>query len=472
MLNPMGKKGFDKTGSLISATESLGNKITGGIFNKLFPKNEAHPNDWNLDAKWAVEQQKPLKTRIIIYSIFSTFTLLLLWAAFAPVDEVVNGIGKVIPSLGTQIVQAVDGGMVEEIMVRESDIVTKDTVILKIDPTRFSSFLGERKAQVMSLMAKAARLEALTRDVPYEPSAEVSASVPNIVEHERRLYETSLEEIRSSIAVARDRAAQRRQELIESTSRVAQLSTAKDLAQDELKATKSLLESGAVSPLEVTRLEKEVARARGEKDQAMAQVSRARSAIQEAEGQVREIGLRYRNVWRNDLSATLAELESLTEGNKALVDRVSHSEVRSPINGTIKRLFVNTTGAVVMPGGAVAEIVSDEDELVVEAKLSPSDRAFVKPGQNVVVKFTAYEYAIYGGLDGTVEYIGPDTITDERGNTFYTVRIKTNKTNFGENRPILPGMVAQVDIITGKKTVLSYLLKPLFRAKERALREH
>ena len=125
-----------------------------------------------------------------------------------------------------------------------------------------------------------------------------------------------------------------------------------------------------------------------------------------------------------------------------------------------------------MPGGAVAEIVSDEDELVVEAKLSPTDRAFVKPGQNVVVKFTAYEYAIYGGLDGTVEYIGPDTITDEKGNTFYTVRIKTNKTSFGENRPILPGMVAQVDIITGKKTVLSYLLKPLFRAKDKALREH
>ena len=321
-------------------------------------------------------------------------------------------------------------------------------------------------------MAKAARLEALTRDVPYEPSAEVAASVPDIVEHERRLYLTSLDEIRSGVSVARDRAAQRRQELIESTSRLAQLSTAKDLAQDELNATKSLLESGAVSPLEVTRLEKEVARSNGERDQARAQVSRARSAIQEAEGQIREIGLRFRNAWRNELSATLSELGSLTEGNKALVDRVSHSEVRSPINGTIKRLFVNTVGAVVMPGGAVAEIVSDEDELVVEAKLSPTDRAFVKPGQNVVVKFTAYEYAIYGGLDGTVEYIGPDTITDEKGNTFYTVRIKTNKTSFGENRPILPGMVAQVDIITGKKTVLSYLLKPLFRAKDKALREH
>lgn len=472
MLDPMGKNEFEKTGRLISAAENIGNKITCGILNKLFSKDHHDTNDWDTDARWAMDEQRPINTRIIIYSLFSAFFLLFLWAAFSPLDEVVNGIGKVIPSSGTQVIQSVDGGMIEEILVRESDFVEKDTVIIKIDPTRFSSFLGERNAQIMALMAKAARLEALTRELDYQPSNDVVNAVPNIVEHERRLYQTSLDELRSSVSIAKDRAAQRRQELIEATSRLAQLSTAYDLAQDELKATKSLLDSGAVSPLEVTRLEKESARAQGDKDQARAQVSRARSSILEAEGQVNEIGLRYKNAWRNELSATLAELESLTEGNKALADRVSHSEVRSPVSGTVKRLFVNTVGAVVMPGGAVAEVVPDVDELVVEAKLSPSDRAFVKPGQQVVVKFTAYEYAVYGGLDGSVEYISPDTMTDDKGNTYYIVRIKTHETSFGENRPILPGMVAQADIITGKKTVLSYILKPLFRAKEKALREH
>ncbi len=472
MFDPMGKNEFEKTGRFISAAENIGNKITCGILDKLFPKDRDTTNNWAFGAKWAIDQQKPINTRIIIYSLFYVFLLLLTWAALSPLDEVVNGIGKVIPSSGPQVIQSVDGGMVEEILVRESDFIEKDTVIIKIDPTRFSSSLGERNAQIMALMAKAARLEALTKELDYQPSSDVADTVPNIVEHERRLYQTSLDELRSSISIAKDRAAQRRQELIEATSRLAQLSTAYELAQDELKATKSLLESGAVSPLEVTRLEKEAARAHGDKDQAKAQVSRARSAILEAEGQVKEIGLRYRNAWRNELSATLAELESLTEGNKALADRVSHSEVRSPVSGTVKRLFVNTIGAVVMPGGAVAEVVSDVDELVVEAKLSPSDRAFVKPGQHVVVKFTAYEYAVYGGLDGSVEYISPDTMTDEKGNTYYIVRIKTHETSFGENRPILPGMVAQVDIITGKKTVLSYILKPLFRAKEKALREH
>ena len=312
----------------------------------------------------------------------------------------------------------------------------------------------------------------LFRSHDFQAPEEVAEAAPNVVEHERQLYRTSLDELNSAISVGRDRVSQRRQELVESTSRLGQLSSAFDLATEELNATRSLLESGAISPLEVKRLEKEVARARGDRDQAKAQVARVKSSVTEAEGQVREVSLRYKNNWSNELSVTMANLESLIEGNKALEDRVSQSEVRSPARGVVKRLFVNTVGAVVMPGGAIAEVVSEEDELVIEARLSPSDRAFVKPGQDVVVKFTAYEYAIYGGLDGKVEYISPDTIVDERGGTFYTVRVKTAKTTLGQNRPILPGMVAQVDVVIGKKTVLSYILKPLFRAKEKALREH
>ena len=220
------------------------------------------------------------------------------------------------------------------------------------------------------------------------------------------------------------------------------------------------------------RLEKESARAKADRDQARAQITRTRGAIQEAEGQIKETELRYLNSWRNELTATLRELESLEEGNKALIDRVSQAEIRAPISGTIKRLFVNSKGSVIMPGGAVAEIVSDRDALVVEARLAPNDRAFVRPGLPVVVKVTAYEYAVYGGLEGTVEHIGPDTITDEKGSTYYTVRIRTKETDFGPDRPILPGMVAQVDIMTGKRTILAYLLRPLFRAKEKAFREH
>lgn len=472
MVAPLSEKKFERTGRIISAAEKAGEKITAGLFNKIFSNKEDSSYNWEIDAEMALEEQKPINSKIIIYCLFAALILLFVWAAFSSLDDVVRGMGKVTPTSGTQLIQSVDGGVVKEIYVKESDSVEKDALIIKIDSTRFTSSFGERKAQIMALTAKAARLEALTKGHGFQAPQNVAEAAPNIVEHEKRLYQTSMDELNSTISVGRDRVAQRRQELIESTSRLGQLSTAYELAQDELKATKSLLESGAVSPLEVTRLEKEVARARGDRDQAKAQIARVKSSIFEAEGQIREVSLRYKNSWRNELSATLANLDSLTEGNKALEDRVSQSEVRSPSKGIIKRLFVNTVGAVVMPGGAIAEVVSEEDELVVEAKLSPSDRAFVAPGQSVVVKFTAYEYAIYGGLDGIVEYISPDTIVDERGNTFYTVRVKTTKTTLGDNRPIIPGMIAQVDVITGRKTVLSYILKPLFRAKEKALREH
>lgn len=472
MLDPMNKESFEKTGKAIAKVENFGGGVTRRIFGLLFKENARRPGDWASDAAWAEAEEKPLKARAIVYIVLATFFLLLLWMSIAKVDEVVTGSGKAIPTSGTQMVQAIDGGMVEEILVKESQAVSKDAVLVKINQTRFSSSLGERNAQLLALTAKASRLEAQTQGKPFTAPVEAAASMPNIIEHERRLYQTSLEEMRSAVRVARDQAFQRRQELVEANARLSQLIGACELAENELNATKQLLSSGAVSELEVIRLEKESARAKADRDQARAQITRTRGAIQEAEGQIKETELRYLNSWRNELTATLRELESLGEGNKALIDHVSQAEIRAPISGTIKRLFVNSKGAVIMPGGAVAEIVSDQDALVVEARLAPNDRAFVRAGMPVFVKVTAYEYAVYGGLEGTVEYIGPDTITDEKGNTYYTVRIRTKETGFGPDRPILPGMVAQVDIMTGKRTILAYLLRPLFRAKEKAFREH
>lgn len=471
-MDPASREGFDRIGGLIGRLERAGNALTGLLFRRAFKEEPRDPGDWTDDARWAVAQQSPIRTRFLIYSILASFLLLFAWTALAPLDEVVHGIGKAIPTSGTQSIQSVDGGVVEAILVKEAQLVEKDTVLVRIDPTRFSSSLGERRAQVMALMAKAARLEALTRGTPFSPGEEVSQSVPHIVEHERGLYLTSREELASRIQVSREQASQRRQELAEAASRRTQVTRAYELAQEELQVTKPLLATGAVPQVEIMRLEKDVARARGDRDQAQAQVARARAAVDEAEGQVREVELRYRNAWKNELSATLGELESLTEGNRALADRVSRLEIRSPIRGTVKRLLVNTPGAVVMPGGLVVEIVPEEDMLVVEAQVSPKDRAFIRPGQAAVVKFTAYDYAVYGGLEGEVEHISPDTITDERGNTYYLARIRTEKAGFGKDQPILPGMVAQVDIVTGKKTILAYLLKPLFRAKANALREH
>ena len=472
MVTPMDQEKFEKTGKLIGSLENAGSKVTGGVFSRILTSKQPQPQSWDDDAEWARLAEMPIKTRSIIYVVLAATIALLIWMALAHVDEVVSGAGKAMPSSGTQIVQAVDGGVVKELFVKERQKVKKGDLLLKIDTTRFNSSLGEKNARIMALRAKEARLEALSRGVPFTPPADVAAEAPDIVRQESLLYSTSLGEMNSNASVAGEQAAQRRQELVEANARLAQLSSACELADNELSATRKLLATGAASEIEVIRLQKEAARAKGDREQARAQVARARASIQEALGSGRDIRLRYINAWRSELSATMQELSSLTQGNKAIADQVSQAAVRSPITGTIKRLTINTLGAVVMPGGAIAEIVPDRDELIVEARLSPKDRAFVRPGQSVVVKFSAYEYAIYGGLDGKVIEIGPDTITDQNGATYYTVRIKTDKTNFGKDNPIVVGMVAQVDIVTGKKSILAYCLKPLFRAKENAFREH
>ena len=227
-----------------------------------------------------------------------------------------------------------------------------------------------------------------------------------------------------------------------------------------------------MSEVEVLRLERDVTRARGDMEQAGAQSARVQASIAEASRKIQETELSFRNDARKELSETLGRLNSMNEGAVALVDKVDKAQVKSPVRGRVQRLMANTVGGVVQPGKDIVEIVPLDDALVLEAKVQPKDIAFIHPGQAATVKFTAYDFSIYGGLDATVENISPDTITDERGvNTFYVVRVKTRLPNFGEKMPIIPGMTAEVDILTGKKTVMSFLLKPVLKAKNYALRE-
>jgi adhesin transport system membrane fusion protein len=223
--------------------------------------------------------------------------------------------------------------------------------------------------------------------------------------------------------------------------------------------------------VDILRLERDLARARGESEQAGAQISRVQAAIGEAERKIQETELTFRNEARRDLSDTLGKLNALNQGAVALEDKVSKAQVRSPVRGRVQRLLANTVGGVVQPGKDIVEIVPLDDALVLEARVAPKDIAFIRPGQDALVKLSAYDFSIYGGLEATVENISPDTTIDERGNAFYLVRVRTHKASFGDKLPVIPGMTAEVDILTGKKTVLSYLLKPLLKGKAYALRE-
>ena len=280
-----------------------------------------------------------------------------------------------------------------------------------------------------------------------------------------------LEALRAQMSISQNQLHQRVQELNEVRARRQQAERTLELTLKELDATRPMIATGAVSEIDVLRLEREVARLRGDRDQLGAQALRVQAAIAEAQRRIEEVQLASRNEMSAELSETMSKLSSMAQGGLALEDRVKHAEIRSPVRGTVKRLLVNTVGAVVQPGKEVVEIVPLDDALILEAQIHPKDIAFLRPGQEATVKFTAYDYAIYGGLPAELMAIGADTVSDAKGNAYYVIRLRTRAPGLAGNLPIIPGMVAQVDILTGKKTVLSYLMKPVLRAKANAMRE-
>lgn len=441
------------------------------VANMETAQKEREHRGFEADADYAILHQEPLRARVLLKSLGIALALFVMWAAVAQVDEVTRGEGKVIPSRQVQVLQSLDGGFVSEILVREGEIVQPEQMLLRIDETRFVSSVKESRVQYLALAAKAARLRALTEGKPLEMPVDVLKEDARTAEEERRLYESRREDLDAQVTIARQQLAQRQQELNELRAKYENAARAYELTSKELSVTKPLINSGAVSEVELLRLERDVARFRGEKDMASAQIGRVQAAITEANRKIQEVELAFRNESGKELADTMAKLNSLSEGSVALSDKVKRSVLRSPVKGTVKRLLVTTVGGVVQPGKDVVEIVPLEDNLLLEAKVQPRDIAFLRPGQRSVVKFTAYDFSIYGGLEGVLEHIGADTVTDEKGNAFYIVRVRTNKSTLGDNLPIIPGMVAEVDIITGEKSVLTYLLKPVLRAKARAFSE-
>jgi adhesin transport system membrane fusion protein len=442
------------------------------VLGRLPSKEEAEAVDFSTDADVAILRQEPLRARVLLRSIGIIMALFIMWAAVAELDEVTRGDGKVIPSKQVQVLQSIDGGLVSEILVREGDVVQAGELLIKIDETRFASSVKENRAQVLGLLARAARLKALSDGKPFVPPPEVLKEAPEMAEQELQLFQAKQAELNAAVSIARQQLAQRQQELSEVQAKRAQAAQGYDLTSKELAVTKPLINSGAVSEVELLRLERDVGRYRGERDMAAAQITRVQAAIAEAQKKIEEVELNFRNEAGKELSETNAKLAQLEEGSVALSDRVKQSSIRSPVKGTVKRLLVNTVGGVVQPGKDMIEIVPLEDTLLLEARVQPRDIAFLRPGQPAIVKFTAYDFAVYGGLEGVLEHIGADTVMDDKGNAFYVVRVRTNKPGFGDaNLPIIPGMVAEVDILTGKKSVLAYLMKPVLRAKNRALTE-
>ena len=370
------------------------------------------------DASETVKNSSLRKGRIIIWSVFMFFVAVLVWATYAEVDEVVRADGKVIPSRQIQIVQNLEGGIVSFIAVDEGDIVDQGQVLLELDETQFAAELEVGRTRYMEHKARAARLLAEAENGDYLAPEDVLAARPELVEQERELF------------IKRKRQYQRQQRSL----------------QKELNMLRPLIKEGAVSELETLRLERKINDLRDE----------------------------FRNEAREQLNETMGEIYKFQESNKTLEYRLRRTKVRAPLRGVVKRVMVNTIGGVIQPGVDLVEIVPLEDHLIIEARVLPADIAFLHPGLHTMVKFTAYDFSIYGGLPGSIQSISADTITDEDDYDYFLVNIRTDQGYLdysGKKLPVIPGMAASVDIITGRKTILQYLLKPVMKVREQAFRE-
>ncbi len=386
------------------------------------------------NARSAIKADRLVGANLLLVAIIGVIAAFVIWAARAEIDEVTKGDGKVIPSSSIQTLQNLEGGIVAEIMVSEGSRVEKNDVLMRIDDTLSASSYRENLAKSQALRASLARLSAEANGTgKISFPKDLGETRPDLIDRERLLFE------------------KREKELAEQ-SHIIQRSHR--LAADELTMTIPLVQKGIVSRVEQLRLEREV---------------------NELEGKLRElIGGTQKEAMEkyNEAKAQIEELQEVLEGRE---DRVLRTMVRSPVTGTVNKLYMNTIGGVVQPGEPMVDIVPDNETLLVEAKIRPSDIAFLRPGQEATLKFSAYDFAIYGGLKGNVEHISADTIEDEvEKQHYYMIKVRNGEGRLlkdGEELPIIPGMTVQVDVLTGRRTELQYLLKPFHRMRFNAMKE-
>lgn len=409
---------------------------------------------------------------ILLFAIVSFFFLFFFWSNNADLDQVTRGEGKIIPSSQIQVVQHLEGGIVSDILVTEGDIVEKDQVIVRMENTFAETEARETRLRQYKLLGVLARLQAeFDGTIVINFPDEVAANAPDVVEDERQLFGARQSQLEQQIEILRDQAAQKRLELNESTGRLSELERAQALKQEEHDLVAPLVEQNVIPRLDLIRIRQEIQEFATQVAGIKITNPRIESSVREAERRIEEKRSSFRAEVQQKLGETRAELAGVIETLRAEADRVTRTDVRSPVRGTVNSLLVNTVGGVVQPGQDLVEIVPLEDKLLVEALIRPSDRAELHPGLEAVVKVSAYDFSIHGGLKATLVDISADTIKDEQGESFFRIRLRTDHSDLGADKPIVPGMTATVDILTGKRTVLDYIMKPILKARQTALTE-
>lgn len=420
----------------------------------------------------------PIWARMSLVAVALSILFFVGWAAITQVDEIARGQGKIIPVSRTQLIQASEASVVQEIAVKTGQIVKKGDLIVRLDDTATTSTLGELEARSRALRAQIARLELEqagdTTSLMACPK-EVIKTSPEVCENEGQLLKARRDAFRNKLSVLQERHLQRRKELDEAMVSINRLEENIAVSQKESGLLEPLVKRKLAPQTDLLRVQKELTESTGQLNLVRESLERIRASIKEASLQVDELMLTFQQEALAEKTKALADLSVVTETVRGASDRVQRTDLRSPVDGIVNRLEITTIGGYVQPGTLVAEVVPTSDILLVEARISPTDIAFIRVGQPALVKVTAYDFSIYGGLPGVVSNVSADSMFDEKANeTYYLAQVKTDKSEIvrdGKSHAIIPGMVASVDILTGKKTILQYLLKPINKARTDAMRE-
>lgn len=423
----------------------------------------------------AILASHPLPTwRPVAWPVVMLLAVLLVWASFARLEEVAVAPGEVAPQTKVKVIQHLEGGIIAEIFVAEGSIVRAGEPLVRLDLATSGVNRNELVARIDGELLLRARLLAETEGTPLELPDDAVARLPDVAEAERRAFEARRRELASTLGVLQEQTRQRELEVQELDARKHAVAVNLGLARERLKMSQSLLAEGLTARMEHLQLQAETEKLEGELQSLIPAAPRARAAVAEAEQRLKEASQRFRSDAQEQLGQTEQSLARLKEQLVEATDQRSRADIRSPIEGIVKKLRYHTIGGVVSRGEPIMEIVPTSDALVIEAHLSPTDRGYVHAGQPALVKISTYDFVRYGGLAGRVIQVAPDSTTDSHGTPYFEVIVETDRSHLGDERdplPISPGMLATVDIETGSRSVMDFLLKPVLKLKLEALRE-
>lgn len=445
------------------------NKARQGWMQNQLAKAAAHA-----DRMLETDEDMPLSRHVMMLAICAFFIVFFLWASFAQLEETTRGEGKVIPSKEIQKLSSLEGGIIDQIMIKEGDEVKAGQVVVRLRDVAAGSELGSNEARYYGLLAAVTRLQAEVEGKMPQFSDEVMKNAPQAVTEEMNAYRANRDKVNGQTIIFQQQKSQRAQELSELQIKSSDVNGQISIINDRKRMVEPLVARGSAPKMELLELEQSIKEKQTELNSVTSAMPRARSAIAEADARIRDVESSAKAQAQTELSAKMVEMTAIKQGLAGLEDKKDRTEIKSPVNGYVKDIKVYTVGGVVQPGQDFIEIVPKDDQLLVEARIKPKDIAFLYPNQPATVKISAYDFSIYGGLHGKLVGISPDAVTDEKGESYYTVRVLTNENHLKRKDavlPIIPGMVATVDILTGEKTVMEYILKPFVKTLTSSMNE-